>query len=150
MHPPAKRIYLSGYYFICPLMNLIFFLVYTYIEYFIYELRYCKENIVHRHVSLPIYIFFFFKTFFPLGNKVIFYVFISFVSYLSSCTRIREVYNISDYGQSFPAKGSNYSCNSRLMWISVPILGTSYTFMFDRIYSQNGPLILVENKKSLN
>lgn len=36
------------------------------------------------------------------------------------------------------------------MWISVPILETSYTFMFDRIYSQNGPLILVENKKSPN
>lgn len=97
--------YLSGYYFNMPIDESHFF--YTYIESVIYELRYCKENIVHRYVPLPTYIYiylFVFQNFSPTRNKVIFYVFISFVSYLSSCTRIREVYNISDYGQSFPAK----------------------------------------------
>jgi len=89
-----------------PIDEFLILILYTsYIEYVIYELRYCKENIVHRHIPLYISLYIFFsKTFLPLSNKVIFYVFISFVSYLSSCTRIREVYNISDYGQSFLAK----------------------------------------------
>lgn len=41
-------------------------------------------------------------------------------------TRIREVQYFRLWPK-FSCKGSNYSCNSRLMWISVPIQGTPYT-----------------------
>lgn len=64
--------------------------------------------------------------------------------YLPFPLRTREV----QYFRLWPkfSKGSNYSRNSRLMWISVPIRGFSYTFMFDRIYvRETGAAVLPEN-----
>lgn len=84
------------------------------------------------------------------GDKVCFYVlFFSFCQpFVLIHARVREL----QYFRLWPkfSKGSNYSYNSRLMRISVPIRKkTSYSFMFNRIYVYGNSMCAFCNKYSM-
>jgi len=131
----------------------LFFFIYIniYIESVIYELRYCKENIVHHYIPIHTYINI---SFLPkLFSHLVIKLFFMCLFLLSAiCPRARE----SGRCTIFPIMGKVFLQRIQLQLQFEAYVDFSsdsgdliYFYMFDQIYSrESGLLISVENKKS--